>query len=114
MSDKTLNCRDCGIDFVFTQSEQDFYASKGLMNEPSRCPSCRSARKASQGGGGGGGYSSGGGGGGYSSSRAPREMHTATCASCGNEAKVPFVPRGDRPVYCSDCFNKQPSRSSRY
>ncbi|MEX2238885.1 MAG: zinc-ribbon domain containing protein [Dehalococcoidia bacterium] len=101
MSDKTLTCRDCGTSFVFTESEQSFYASKGFTNEPSRCPDCRAARKS----GGGGGYSSGGGGGGYSSR--PREMHTATCASCGNEAQVPFVPRGDRPVYCSDCFSKQ-------
>lgn len=108
MSDKTLTCRDCGTSFAFTASEQDFYASKGFSNEPSRCPDCRSARKASGGGGGGGGM--GGGGGGYSSR--PREMHTATCSSCGNEAQVPFVPRGDRPVYCSDCFSKQRSGSS--
>jgi CxxC-x17-CxxC domain-containing protein len=104
MSDKTLTCRDCGASFLFTESEQQFYASKGFTNEPSRCPDCRAARKSS---GGGGGYS----GGGYSSG--PREMHTATCASCGNEAKVPFVPRGDRPVYCSDCFSQQRS-SARY
>jgi CxxC-x17-CxxC domain-containing protein len=107
MGDKTLTCRDCGASFLFTESEQQFYASKGFTNEPSRCPDCRASRKAS---GGGGGYS--GGGGGYSSG--PREMHTATCASCGNEAKVPFVPRGDRPVYCSDCFSQQRSSSTRY
>lgn len=106
MGDKTLTCRDCGASFLFTESEQQFYSSKGFTNEPSRCPDCRASRKAS----GGGGYS--GGGGGYSSG--PREMHTATCASCGNEAKVPFVPRGDRPVYCSDCFSQQRSGSSRY
>ena len=104
MGDKTLTCRDCGASFLFTESEQQFYASKGFTNEPSRCPDCRAARKSS---GGGGGYS-----GGYSSG--PREMHTATCASCGNEAKVPFVPRGDRPVYCSDCFSQQRSGSARY
>lgn len=107
MGDKTLTCRDCGASFLFTESEQQFYSSKGFTNEPSRCPDCRANRKAS---GGGGGYS--GGGGGYSSG--PREMHTATCASCGNEAKVPFVPRGDRPVYCSDCFGKQRTGSGRY
>ncbi|HEX5938919.1 MAG TPA: zinc-ribbon domain containing protein [Dehalococcoidia bacterium] len=107
MGDKTLTCRDCGASFLFTESEQQFYSSKGFTNEPSRCPDCRASRKAS----GGGGYS-GGGGGGYSSG--PREMHTATCASCGNEAKVPFVPRGDRPVYCSDCFSQQRSSSTRY
>ena len=105
-ADKTITCRDCGMDFVFTAGEQEFYAQKGFSNEPTRCPSCRQARKADGGGrsGGrssgygdsGGGYSSGGrSSGGYSSS--PREMHTATCASCGKEAQVPFLPRGDKP-----------------
>ncbi|MBK9710894.1 MAG: zinc-ribbon domain containing protein [Kouleothrix sp.] len=122
-ADKTITCRDCGMDFVFTAGEQEFYAQKGFSNEPTRCPSCRQARKADGGGrsGGrssgygdsGGGYSSGGrSSGGYSSS--PREMHTATCASCGKEAQVPFLPRGDKPVYCSDCFQQQRRSSSRW
>jgi len=109
-ADKTLTCRDCGTAFVFTAGEQEFHASKGFENMPSRCPDCRAARKASRGdavggGGGGGGYSSGGygsGGGGGG-----REMFEATCSSCGNVARVPFRPRGDKPVYCSDCFSQQ-------
>ena len=114
-ADKTLTCQDCGMDFVFTAGEQEFYAQKGFTNEPSRCPSCRQARKASGGGrgrssGGYGGDSYGGGRGGYGGGQ--REMHTATCASCGKEAQVPFVPRGDKPVYCSDCFQQQ--RQSSY
>lgn len=35
------------------------------------------------------------------------QMHKATCASCGKECEVPFRPTGERPVYCSDCFEKQ-------
>ena len=101
-TDQTLTCRDCGQPFTFTAGEQEFYASRGLVNAPGRCPSCRAARKV------GGGY---GGGRGYDD-RGPREMHEATCASCGGVARVPFVPRGDKPVYCSDCFSR--SRSSRY
>src|SRR5579859_482564 len=107
-ADQTLVCRDCGQSFEFTASEQEFYASRGLMNSPSRCPSCRQARKAARGDTGGfasggsssgGGYSSGGySSGGYSSGgygrggqggdyeRRPREMFTATCSSCGKEA----------------------------
>jgi CxxC-x17-CxxC domain-containing protein len=112
-ADKTITCRDCGTDFVFTAGEQEFYAQKGFTNEPTRCPSCRKARK---GGGGGGGYgerdSYGGGRGGYGGGS--REMHTTTCASCGKEAQVPFVPRGDKPVYCSDCFQQQRRSSSRW
>jgi CxxC-x17-CxxC domain-containing protein len=124
-ADKALTCRDCGRAFTFTAGEQDFYASKGFANEPTRCPACRAVHKASRGDSGGyssggsystdsgyssSGYSSGGGGG-----YGRREMFTATCASCGAEARVPFQPRGDKPVYCSDCFSKQGggSRSGR-
>jgi CxxC-x17-CxxC domain-containing protein len=104
--DKTLTCRDCGQAFVFTAGEQEFFASRGFTNEPSRCPECRAARKASRGAEGsyGGGYSSGrSSGSGYGRER---EMFSVTCSACGNEAQVPFQPRGDKPVYCSDCFAK--------
>jgi CxxC-x17-CxxC domain-containing protein len=82
--DKTLVCKDCNNEFVFTAGEQEFYAEKGFVNEPQRCKSCRDARKAA--------------------SRTPREFHDAICAKCGKACKVPFVPREDRPVYCSECF----------
>jgi CxxC-x17-CxxC domain-containing protein len=84
--DKVLICKDCGCEFIFTAGEQEFYAEKGFTNEPQRCKPCRQARK------------NGG---------AQREMFTAVCSSCGGEAKVPFQPRDDRPVYCSDCFSRQ-------
>ncbi len=100
LTDQTLYCRDCNAEFTFTVGEQEFYASRGLTNSPSRCPSCRAARKQSN-----GGYNSGGRGG-YQE-REPRQMYTVTCASCGNEAQVPFQPRDDRPVYCSDCYQSQ-------
>jgi CxxC-x17-CxxC domain-containing protein len=145
-ADKTLRCKDCGAEFVFTAGEQEFYAQKGFINEPTRCPSCRRARKSGGGGGRGGysdsgysdrggysdsGYSSGGRGG-YSSDReggysdrgwrsggsgggsgfgGERQFYTAVCASCGGEARVPFVPRGDKPVYCSNCFQEQRRQS---
>jgi len=95
-TDERLTCVDCNRTFTFSSSEQEFYAQKGFTNKPSRCSDCRAARKAS--GQGGGGRSSGGG------SRPDREMHSATCAQCGKEALVPFVPSGGRPVYCRDCF----------
>ena len=127
-SDKVLTCADCSQDFVFTASEQEFYATRGFT-EPRRCSSCRASRKAARGdtGGSSGGYGGGGsgtgygdrgtgygdssggygggsssGGGGYS--RGPREMFTATCSNCGKEASVPFRPTSGKPVYCSDCF----------
>ena len=119
-NDKTLTCADCSQQFVFTASEQDFYAQRGFT-EPRRCPSCRASRKSARNANGGGGYSAGGGyssagggygaGGGYSSGggyggrdRGPREMFTATCSNCGKDAEVPFRPTSGKPVYCSDCF----------
>ena len=105
--DKTLTCADCNQAFTFTADEQAFHQEKGFTNEPRRCPSCRAARRAernSGGGYGGGSRSYGGGGGSYGGER---EMFSATCASCGKEARVPFQPRGDKPVYCSDCFRSQ-------
>ena len=104
-ADKTLTCRDCGRPFSFTVGEQEFFAQKGFTNEPGRCPSCRAARRTS--GGGGARYDSYGNGDfGAEPRRGPREMHETVCASCGGMARVPFVPRGDKPVYCSDCFAK--------
>ncbi len=104
--DKPLTCRDCGAEFTFTAGEQEFHAQKGFTNEPGRCPECRARRRSERDGyGGGSSYSSGGGYGGQ------REMFSATCASCGKEARVPFQPRGDKPVYCSDCFRSQSGSS---
>ena len=85
--DKTLVCKECGKEFVFTAGEQEFYAEKGFQNEPTRCKACRQARKASR-----------------PAAGAPREMHDAVCANCGKPTQVPFLPREDRPVYCSECF----------
>lgn len=101
-TDKTLTCADCGSPFTFTAGEQEFHQSKGFTNEPRRCPTCRASRRT-DGGGGGGGFS-----------RGDREMFSATCGSCGKEAKVPFQPRGDRPVYCNDCFQSQPRSTGGY
>jgi CxxC-x17-CxxC domain-containing protein len=103
-TDQVLTCQDCGIDFVFSASEQEFFAQKGFTSAPKRCPSCRAQRRAAAGGGYGG---NGGGGGGYASSSfrsGPREMFDAVCARCGKDTQVPFRPTGARPVYCSDCF----------
>ncbi|MBE6081140.1 MULTISPECIES: zinc-ribbon domain-containing protein [Tissierellales] len=45
MADKTLVCKDCGKEFIFTEGEQTFYKEKGFENEPQRCPECRRKRK---------------------------------------------------------------------
>jgi CxxC-x17-CxxC domain-containing protein len=116
MADKTLTCRDCGTTFTFTEGEQAFYAQKGY-SEPQRCPDCRAAKKASRSGGGYGNYGDSYGNGGYGGGYGRERVRTQViCANCGKETEVPFVPRGDRPVYCSDCYSQMNtgSRGSRY
>ena len=112
MSDRSLTCRDCSQEFVFTLGEQEFYQQRGF-SEPQRCPNCRQARKSQRdGGGGGGGYASGGsssggfgGGSGYGS--APRQLFPATCSECGQQTEVPFNPTAGKPVYCRECFSSR-------
>ena len=89
--DKSISCRDCGQDFLFTVGEQQFFQSKGLEHEPGRCPPCRAMYKRERGMGNG---------------QTAREYHDTVCAECGSAARVPFVPRNDRPVYCSSCFDR--------
>jgi len=60
MPDKTLTCKDCGSEFIFSEGEQAFYKEKGFENEPQRCPDCRRARKAQRRGNRGDYGSSGG------------------------------------------------------
>jgi CxxC-x17-CxxC domain-containing protein len=101
-TDKVLHCRECGVEFVFSAGEQEFYAGRGLMNEPGRCPACRVNRRQRMSSGEGsseGGYSD-------RASRPQREMHPAVCAECGAETMVPFLPRNDKPVYCSSCYDR--------
>jgi CxxC-x17-CxxC domain-containing protein len=90
--DKTLTCKDCGADFVFTAGEQEFYAEKGFENEPARCRECREAKKRSREG---------------ERQTTQKEMHEVVCAECGVHTQVPFKPRQDRPVYCRDCFTNK-------
>lgn len=91
LADKKLVCRDCGKEFIFTTGEQEFYASRGLQHEPSRCLECRTTRRRERRGG----------------SDQPRQMFTAVCADCGAETSVPFEPKEGRPIYCSECYAKR-------
>lgn len=84
--DRYLVCKVCGNEFVFTASEQEFYAERGFQNEPQLCKVCRDARKNAV-------------------RRGPRKYFTAVCTGCGREQKLPFEPKSDRPVYCSECYN---------
>jgi len=92
--DRVLVCKDCGKEFVFTAGEQEFYAQNDFKNDPARCPACRKARKQQR----------------SERLNGPREMFDAVCAACGKPTKVPFEPKNDKPVYCSECFAKRRGR----
>lgn len=83
--DKTLVCKECGNEFAFTASEQEFYATKGFENEPSRCPDDRAKKREE---------------------KRNKQQFEVTCAVCGQLTTVPFQPKGDRPVYCLDDYKK--------
>jgi len=85
--EKTLICKDCNKEFVFTSGEQEFYAEKGFQNEPSRCKICRDAKKTAK-------------------RSENREYYDAVCAECGATARIPFIPKNDRPILCSECYSK--------
>ncbi|HZI89387.1 MAG TPA: zinc-ribbon domain containing protein [Candidatus Polarisedimenticolia bacterium] len=97
-SDKSIKCRDCGEEFVFTAGEQAFYKERGFQHEPTRCRRCREEKKRQGGGISTLGTASVGG------VVSPREFHEAVCSSCGVATQVPFKPTAGKPVYCRDCF----------
>ena len=82
--DEKLVCEDCGVEFIFTVGEQEFYAEKGLVNKPKRCPECRKKRRQNN--------------------RRNRKMYDAVCSKCGAQTQVPFRPVEGREVYCKECF----------
>ncbi|SPE17888.1 conserved hypothetical protein [Candidatus Sulfotelmatomonas gaucii] len=92
--DQQLICSDCGQPFAFTAEDQEFFRERGY-SAPKRCKACRQAKKNEQSGGAGGG-------GGYN--RGASRGTSVICAGCGQQTTVPFEPRGDRPVYCQNCF----------
>lgn len=87
--DKTIICKDCGQEFIFTAGEQEFYAEHGFQNEPQRCKTCRNAKRSNG-----------------SHGNNTRPMFDAVCSECGEPCKVPFEPKSDHPIYCRECYSK--------
>jgi len=89
--DKTLDCVDCGAQFVWTAGEQLFFADKNFKNQPKRCKTCK-AKRASRAG------------------QAPTRERVETqteCSACGKQTTVPFRPTQGRPVFCRECFQQR-------
>jgi len=88
--DIQLTCSDCGQEFTFTAADQAFFQERGYST-PKRCKNCRQAKKNSH--GGESGFRS-----------APAQGTPVICSGCGQPTTVPFEPRGDRPVFCRECY----------
>lgn len=80
--DRTITCKTCGKEFVFTAKEQEFFAKKGFSNDPSKCRDCREkARKEKN-----------------------ERQSTATCTSCGKSEIVSFTVMHPEHLLCDNCF----------
>ena len=84
--DREVLCVDCGVTFVFSAGEQDFFRDKGFTHDPKHCQQCKAKRA-------------------NGSVRRRIEMHI-TCSECGIDTTVPFKPTQGRPVLCATCFSR--------
>jgi len=82
--DRDLACSTCGVEFVFSAGEQQFFHDRGFTNDPKHCKQCKARRTGT---------------------RTRAETHVK-CSSCGIDTSVPFKPTQDRPVLCRSCFDK--------
>jgi CxxC-x17-CxxC domain-containing protein len=84
--DKTIVCKDCQKEFVWSAREQKFYQDKGFENVPARCPDCRKVKKVE---------------------RLQAGPHfDAKCSKCGKSDIVPFELEKNLPAYCEKCFEQ--------
>ena len=119
--DRTEECVDCGTPFAVTAAEQAWYREHG-RREPQRCPLCRAQRRAErnapllaayqaeESSAAERGVTVYGGPGHRAAAPTPRQLYPAVCHACGKETEVPFIPRGNRPVYCRECFSQRRGR----
>jgi CxxC-x17-CxxC domain-containing protein len=84
-ADRELKCAGCGVTFVFSAGEQEFFRDKGFKNDPKRCKQCKAS----------------------GTSGVMVESHVK-CFECGIDTTVPFKPTGKRPVLCATCFSHRP------
>lgn len=92
-ADREVLCVGCGVMFVFSSGEQEYFREKGFVNEPKHCKPCKAKRNGREG-------------------RRRIETHV-TCSECGSDTTVPFKPTQGKPVLCRMCFAKQ-TNSTQY
>ena len=85
-ADRDVLCVDCGLEFVFSAGEQQFFQEKGFTNEPKHCKQCKAKREGTTG--------------------RRRSETRVICSECGSDTTVPFKPTQGRPVMCRTCFGK--------
>lgn len=115
LTDRTLRCADCGVEFLFSTAEQQFWEERGFRSPPRRCKNCRRKRRDA------GQHGAGAGGGEHATGAPrrddgerprvvngpPRESHPATCSACGAETTVPFKPDPARATFCRACYSQR-------
>ena len=121
-SSTDIICHNCDTAFAYTDADRDFRETRG-RERPTLCPDCPSRERRhrnneliamdqradsfdpfivhgeprpdnrNKG-----------------RDRGARQQYSAICAACNSETRVPFIPRGDRPVYCRSCYNARKGR----
>ena len=85
--EKTLICRDCGRNFIWTANEQKFFADKGLKNVPSRCENCRLI---------------------YKEKHKFKVSSPVKCSDCQAEGEIAYLPENKKDlILCETCFAKR-------
>jgi CxxC-x17-CxxC domain-containing protein len=90
-ADRDLNCSSCGLEFVFSAGEQQFFHGKGYTNDPKHCKACKAKR---------------------SGVGRVRPVSNVQCTTCGIQTTVPFKPTQGRPVLCRTCFDIAPKATT--
>lgn len=85
-TDKIIICKDCGEEFVLTAGEQEFYEEMGFETHPRRCKRCRNRLKHNN------------------RRKSAGILYEIVCSKCGKVDTIPFEPRHDRAVFCSECY----------
>ncbi len=83
---KNITCIECRNTFVFTAGEQGFFQSRGLSNEPKRCPHCRILMRMRREG------------------KSTDSVTRVNCIVCGDKTTVPFLPRDEKKIFCASCY----------